>query len=1032
MKINIIKHSSFVRLLCLLCVLPAFSQNVNTPDKNTYGAIEARHIGSATMSGRLTAIDAVNKDPRIAYIGAASGGLWKTRNAGTTVKPVFDEYNQSIGAICIDQQRPDTVWVGTGETWVRNSVSVGDGIYRTMNGGEKWEKKGLENSERIARIIIHPEDPNTVFVAVLGCLWNPSSERGVFKTTDGGNSWEKILFVDENTGCSDLAMDYENPDILYAGMWQFRRSPHFFNSGGSGSGLYKSTDGGKTWSELTKDLPTGNLGRIALTVSPADKTTVWALIESEKSALYRSKDFGETWTMMNNEQVSGERPFYFSLIVADPVDTNRIYKPGYTLNVSDDGGKKFTYPFAGGGNVHSDLHALWISPADNKFLYLGTDGGLYLSHDKGKTWKFMRNLPVSQFYRVAVDNQKPYFVYGGLQDNGSWMGPSANAGGISFSDWENVGYGDGFNVMPDAGDEQILYWQYQGGRIKRYYTKSREVKDIQPLKDEKTEELRFNWNTPLVFSPDGQRLYTGSQYLYKTTDKGDSWLRISGDLTTNNPSKQRQAESGGLTIDNTSAENHCTIYSIAESPLSSQVIWVGTDDGNVQLTKDGGNSWQKVNLPASGLPDGMWVSWIEPGAFDEKTAFVTLDNHRYGDMKSYVFKTEDFGASWSKISDENIDGFCHTIKQDLKNPDLLYLGTEFGMYISIDGGHAWTRFTGNFPKVPVHHIVYQERENDLVIATHGRGIFIIDDLTPLQNLKPEMLDEDLVFLGSRPYEIRYSGGRQSYNGDDEFVGSNPPGALQISYYMKKRHVFGDMFMEVFNEQGEKIKTLPTGKSKGINRVSWAMLMKPPKVPASRQLLGQAIVGPTYPPGNYTVKIIKGDKTWQHTYKVQYDDDSPHTIADRDLRHQTMMKAYNLLEELGFINRQITDITDAAKKIQENPKLPKKALKQLTETASELSKLRQEMVATKKGGITGEVKLREKIADIYGNVMEYQGRPTLTQVQSLAILEKEVTENKQKAESIFSEKLPALNQELVKAGLRPITLTSRQAFDNENN
>ena len=562
-------------LMCLLCAFPAFSQNKTVPDKYTFGAIEARQIGPATMSGRISAIDAVNADPRIAYIGAASGGLWKTKNAGTTVKPVFDEYNQSIGAICIDQKSPDTVWVGTGETWVRNSVSAGDGIYRTVDGGEKWEKKGLENTERIAKIIIHPDNPNIVFVAVLGNLWNPSSERGVYKTTDGGNSWEKILFIDENTGCSDLAIDFENPDILYAGMWQFRRSPDFFNSGGPGSGLYQSTDGGKTWVRKTNDLPSGKLGRIALTVSPADKSTVWALIESEKSALYRSKDKGETWTMMNDEQVSGERPFYFSLIVADPVDTNRIYKPGYTLNVSDDGGKKFTYPFAGGGNVHSDLHALWISPADNRFLYLGTDGGVYLSHDKGNTWKFMRNLPVSQFYRVAVDDQKPYFVYGGLQDNGSWMGPSANAGGITFSDWENVGYGDGFKDVPDPGDTDLLYWQYQGGNVKRFYRKSREVKDIQPLKDEKSEDLRFNWNTPLVFSHDGKRMYTGAQYLFMTTDKGDSWTRISDDLTTDNPSKQRQAESGGLTIDNTTAENHCTIYSIAESPLNNQIIWVG-------------------------------------------------------------------------------------------------------------------------------------------------------------------------------------------------------------------------------------------------------------------------------------------------------------------------------------------------------------------------------------------------------------------------------------------------------------------------
>lgn len=1031
MKIHIIKPLTLTGLMIFLGNIPSFSQEKTVPDKYTFGAIEARHIGPATMSGRISAIDAVNDDPRIAYIGAASGGLWKTKNAGTTFKPIFDEHNQSIGAICIDQKRPDTVWVGTGETWVRNSVSVGDGIYKTMDGGEKWEKKGLENSERIAKIIIHPNNPDVVFVGVLGNLWNASSERGVFKTSDGGKTWTKVLFIDENTGCSDLAIDFENPDILYAGMWEFRRNPDFFNSGGPGSGLYKSADGGVSWSKITKNLPAGKLGRIAVAVSPADKTTVWALIESDSSALYRSKDKGISWEKMNDEKMAGERPFYFSYLVPDPVDTNRIYKPGYTLNVSDDGGKKFTYPFMQGGNFHSDLHALWISPNDPNFQYLGTDGGLYLTHDKGNTWKFARNLPISQFYRVAVDNQKPYFVYGGLQDNGSWMGPSSGAGGISFSDWKNVGYGDGFNVIPDPENENILYWQYQGGNVKRFYKKSREIKDIQPLKDEKSDDLRFNWNTPLVFSHDGKRLYTGSQYLYKTTNKGDAWIRISDDLTTDNPAKQRQAETGGLTIDNTTAENHCTIYSISESPLNSQIIWVGTDDGNIQLTQDGGETWKKVNNPTAGLPEGFWVSWIEPGAFDEKTAFVTLDNHSNGDMKPYVFKTIDSGETWTKITDENISGFCHTIKQDLKNPDLLYLGTEFGLYISIDGGGSWTRFTGNFPKVPVHHIVFQENENDLVVATHGRGIFILDDLTPLQSLKSDRLNEDLVFLDSRPYKIRSSGVQQSFNGDDEFTGANPPGALQISYYMKKRHIFGDMFMEVYNEKGEKIKTLPSGKSKGINRVSWVMRMKPPKVPASRQLLGQAIIGPTYPPGNYTVKVIKGDKTYEHKYRVDYDDDSPHSIADRNLRQETIMKAYNLLGELGLITRQITDFTDAAKKIADNPKLSKKTGKLIAETSTELSKLREEMVATKKGGITGEEKLREKIGDIYGNLMGYQGRPTQTQVDALLYLDNEVKKNKEKVNTILSKWLPSINQELGNDGLQVIRLTTQEEFDKEN-
>ena len=427
-------------------------------NKNTFGAIEARHIGPATMSGRIAAIDAVQNDPRIIYAGSASGGLWKSKNGGVKFKSIFDKYNQSIGAVTIDQDHPDTVWVGTGETKTRNSVSVGDGIYKTTDGGGNWKKMGLENTERIGKIIIHPTDPNIIYVAALGHLWNENEERGVFKTIDGGETWEKILYIDENTGCADLAIDPENPDILYAGLWDFRRLPYFFTSGGQGSGLYITRDGGSDWEKVTKGIPEGTLGRIAVSVSPVNPNIVYALIESKKSALYKSEDKGIIWKKMNDTPVMGARPFYFSYIVADPIDTNRIYKPGYYLSFSENGGKNFSPTYITGGNVHSDLHALWISKKDNNFLYLGTDGGLYVSNDKGSSWRFIRNLPVSQFYHVTVDNQEPYNVYGGLQDNGSWMASSKSPSGIQNRNWTSVGYGDGFYVFPDKYDDNILYW----------------------------------------------------------------------------------------------------------------------------------------------------------------------------------------------------------------------------------------------------------------------------------------------------------------------------------------------------------------------------------------------------------------------------------------------------------------------------------------------------------------------------------------------------------------------------------------------
>jgi photosystem II stability/assembly factor-like uncharacterized protein len=1000
-------------------------------DENTFGAIEARHIGPAAMSGRIASLDAVQKDPRIIYVGSASGGLWKTTNGGVIFKPIFDKYNQSIGAVTIDQERPDTVWVGTGETWVRNSASVGDGIYKTTDGGENWKKMGLENTERIGRIIIHPKDPNVVYVAALGHLWNSNEDRGVYKTTDGGTTWKKILYIDENTGCSDLAIDPEEPEILYAAMWQFRRYPYFFNSGGPGSGLYISRDGGANWEKGSNDLPSGTIGRIALSVSPVKPDIVFALVESEKSALYRSDDKGLTWKKMNDSPDMGARPFYFSLILADPVDTSRIYKPGYYLSYSEDGGKTFKPTYVAGGNVHSDIHPVWISKKDNSVIYAGTDGGLYISNDKGSSWRFVRNLPVSQFYHVTVDNKKPYNVYGGLQDNGSWMGPSKSPGGIENRDWNNVGGGDGFYVFPDKYDENLIYWQYQGGNIMRKTMDTRETKEIKPFAREGEPELRFHWDTPVSFSPTRDVMYVGAQYLYRTTTKGDIWERISPDLTTNNPEKLKQMETGGVTIDNSTAENHCTIYTINESALDPNVIWVGTDDGNLQITKDGGKTWTNVVANVPGLPSNTWVSYVYPSRFDRGMCYVTFDGHMTGDMKPYVYRTMDYGESWVALSNDNIKGFCHVIIEDLINPELLFLGTESGLFITIDGGLVWSQFKGNMPTVPVRDLVIQERENDLVIATHGRGIMIIDDITPLRLLTQEILQKDVAFLDSRPYEIGHLDWEQGWTGDDEFVGNNPPGATTINYYLKKRHVFGEMFVEIYNDKGEKIKELPAGKRKGLNRVSWQMRMKGPKVPRSPLLSPQAMYGPTYPPGKYAVKIVKGDQTYEGEISVVYDPTIPHSAADRNKRYEILMKAYNLLEDLAYTDKVVTEIRDQAK--EKSAKANNKTLgKKLTTVSESMEILHKELVATNvTSAITGEEKLREKIGDIYSAVNGYQGRPSQNQIDRLEILSNKVTEKKTGLEAILTIDIPKLNTQLVKEKLEPFKLTTKEEFLKED-
>ena len=1024
------RRKTFVYLLSFLSLFSGsvYSQGTLKIDENTFGDITARQIGPATMSGRISAIDAADKNPAMVYVGAASGGLWKSKNYGTTFKPVFDKHNQSIGCIAIDQDHPDTVWVGTGEVWVRNSTSVGDGIYKTTNGGETWKKMGLEKSERIAKIIIHPKNPDLIYAAVVGNLWNASSERGLYKTTDGGKTWDKILYVDENTGCSDVAIDPQNPDILYAGMWEFRRTPWSFSSGGKGSGLFRSTDGGTTWSKVTKDLPEGILGRIALSVSPAKSDIVYALIEAKKTALYRSGDKGVTWTRITESQAVSDRPFYFSYVLADPADTNIVYKPGFMLNKSIDGGKTFGSAAVEGGNYHSDCHALYISRKDNNFIYMGTDGGVYCSMDKGNTWRFLGNLPVSQFYHVSADMADPFNVYGGLQDNGSWYAPSRTGYAISNSDWKSVGYGDGFYVYCDKLDSNILYWQFQGGRIARFYKKTGEYKSLIPFKDEVTGDLRFNWNTPLIFSPTSNHFYTAAQCLYKTYNRGDSWTRISPDLTTNDTKKTKPEASGGLTPDNSSAENHCTIYTVNESPLDSLIIWAGTDDGNLQVTADGGKTWTNVVKNIPGLPTATWCSYVEPGRFDKNRLYVTFDGHRSGDKTPWVFTSGDLGKTWKALADTTIKSYCHVIKEDLVNPGLLFLGTEAGLYISVNGGTSWARFKGNIPNVPVMDMLVHPREQSLVIATHGRGIMIIDDLTPLRKLSDEVLGSELTFLKTRDYIIRESSFSQGWTGDDQYSGQVPKEAAQIVYFQKKRHVFGEMYMEIWDSSNKMIKKLPAGTRKGINVVYWTIRMKPPKVPVSPQIEGSSMIGPNYPAGEYTVKLYKGSQVYDTKIRLLFDPASTHPVADQEVRQNALMQAYHTLETLAWLDRQAITVRNAAK--DRSKDVPKSLARKLHETELLMDSLHLKMVVVTEGKVVNEERLREKIGFLYGSIMNYKGKPTDSQLNGLASLVKEVDQINTVISAFREKELPLLNAALVKSGKKEITLISKEEFLKE--
>ena len=1014
----------------LLALAPLFSAEVKI-DSSTFGAMEARAIGPAVTGGRIAAIDGVASDPRILYVGAAGGGVWKSINAGISFKPIFDKYTQSIGAIAVDQSHPDTVWVGTGEPWVRNSTSVGTGIYKSTDAGENWKFMGLPKSERIAKIVIDPKHSDTVYVAVLGHLWDSNEDRGLYKTIDGGKTWQKILYVNADTGCSDVSIDPQETEIVYAGTWQFRRYPWTFKSGGPGSGLHRSQDGGKTWEKIKNGMPEGDLGRVAVAVAPSRPSVVYAVVEAKKSALYRSDDLGRTWAEVNTSSIMGMRPFYFSLLIVDPKDYNRIYKPGLYLAVSKDGGKTFG-PVGLTVGVHSDHHALWIDPVQPATMYDGTDGGVYKSTNYGGDWTFLRSLPVAQFYHVTYDMDQPYNVYGGLQDNGAWMAPSQGSGGVQSRDWRNIGFGDGFNAFADPSDRNFVYSEWQNGKLLRFYKNTGELKSISPFPKAGEPKYRFNWNAPAMAGPnEPHAIYIGAQFLFRSRDRGESWERISPDLTTNDPEKQKQEQSGGITIDNSSAENHCTLYAISESPRDAKVIWVGTDDGNLQLTRDGGKTWKNLIGNVPGVPPNTLVSGIEAGHHQAGTAYVTFDGHQTGDMRTYIYKTADFGATWTSIATDAVKGYAHVVREDLVQPDVLFAGTEFGLFLTVDGGRQWAQFTGNLPNVAVRDLAIHPRDSDLLIATHGRGIYIVDDITPIRQITPEVLESKLKVLYPQPTKIRMSSAEQTFGGNDEFVGSNSPEAAFITYYLKERHTFGDFKIQIFDSQNQLVTTLSAGTRRGINRVPWPMRMKPPKVPTAQSIEFGSLTGPLLPEGAYTAKLLKGDETYAATIKLVGDPASPHSEADRKQQQQTIMKLYRMQERLAYINASVVEMRgqarDRAKQLKGGDALRKK----LDALDVQLTSLEKTLVPTGAEGalpqITGEVRLREEIGEVYGEVSRYGGKPTQSQVDRAMVLEQKV-EAADKSFTDLGASVDGINGALKAEKLNPIKKLSKEEFD----
>jgi photosystem II stability/assembly factor-like uncharacterized protein len=854
------RHAAVARygLVLLLLPVPARAAEPAALAPPDLDALAARPLGPGNMSGRVTALAVVEKRPATQYVGSASGGLWKTVNNGITWKPVFDQQKiASIGDVAVAPSDPEVVWVGTGEANARNSVSWGDGVYKSVDGGKTWKNMGLRDSRHIGRIVIHPKDPEVVYVAALGHLWGPNKERGLFKTTDGGSTWAAVKYIDDETGFIDLSMDPSDPQTLYAAAYRVRRDAFAGGSPavqlGPDAGLYRTTNGGATWQKLTKGLPDRLFGRCGIAVSRKDPRVLNAVVQTDLTAsrtvsgqpaktnnepdnggIFRSEDRGVTWVKVND---LCPRPFYFGQVRVDPNDARRVYVAGNALHVSEDGGKTFRPDAAPG--VHADHHALWIDPADSDHLIAGCDGGVYYSYDRGQTWEHLKNLPTAQFYAIGLDLRKPYRVYGGLQDNGSWGGPSRTFSreGVGLADWFRLHGADGFYCQADPQEPDLVYCEAQYGNLRRVNLRTGDDLGIRPQPPAGQPAYRFNWSSPLLLSPHDSRIvYFGGNHVFRSVNRGDTWEVISPDLTKGQPGP---SEDGGHTI-----------TTLAESPLKAGLLYAGTDDGRAHVSRNGGLSWSDLSARLPGLPADRWVSRVECSPFAEGTAFLAVDRHRHDDRAPYLFKTEDYGAAWKPITG-NLppEGHVHVLRCDPVNRDLLYAGTEFGLFLSLDGGASWHPFRHGLPTAAVHDLAVHPRDRELVVATHGRGLYVVD-AAPLQQLTAKALAAPAYLFDVKP-ALRYE--PRDYHGlgtGKQFLAPNPPVGAVFFYHLKSKSS-EEVRLVVTDARGQAVATLTGDGSPGLHRVLW-------------NLRG---TGPV-PPGEYAVRLRAGGRELTRTFRVE--------------------------------------------------------------------------------------------------------------------------------------------------------------------
>ena len=869
-----------------------------------FGSMRAREIGPAGMSGRVSDVEVVLADRNIIYVGGATGGLFRSKNGGISWTPIFDDQDVlGIGAIAVFQPNPDIVWVGTGEGNPRNSAGVGRGLFKSIDGGHTWRLMGLRQSERIHRIITHPTDPDIVYVGVMGPAWSDGQERGLYRTLDGGRTWDRILWQNPRSGIADVVMDPSNPDKLFAAMWEFRRDPWFLTSGGQGSGLFVTYNGGDSWEQLTSEdgLPGGQLGRIGLAIAQSNPNVVYALVEAEKSALIRSDDGGRNWVTISDNPGINPRPFYYADIRVDPTNENRIYRLHGSIDVSQDQGRNWE-TVVPSQIIHGDIHELWIDPENPQNMILGEDGGIAFTADRGDTWRFVENLPLAQFYHISVDNALPFNIYGGLQDNGSWYGPSTvwENKGILNAHWFRVGGGDGFSVMPDFSDpDHFGYSMSQGGNLQHFDKMTGARRSIRPVHPDGG-ELRFNWNAGLTSDPfQTEKIYLGSQYLHQSTDQGRSWQIISPDLTTDDPVKQRHSESGGLTIDASGAETHTTIISIGPSFLEEGLIWVGTDDGNVQITRDGGSSWENVRDSVGGLPHGIWIPDVQPSKHQPGRAYLVAEDHRRGDWTPHVYVTEDYGLTWASLSSENIDGFVHAIEEDPENPDLLFLGTEFGLRVSLDRGDSWMRYTSGVPAVPIRDLIVHPRDGDLVLGTHGRALIVLDDIRPLRELASDSTVQNaIVHVFSPPpaYDVNIAEaiGYRSTGHAMQQAETRPNGAL-ISFWSVEG---GQGQVTVTSESMDTVYSRAISANAGVTRFSWDLRpggeADPMRFPEQMSVF----------PGTYSVTVSIGDVWSGSNLEVSGDPRNPRDIEDLLAKREALVMMAEIIRSVDEAREEL--------------------------------------------------------------------------------------------------------------------------------